>query len=71
MKKQISVREKTTDQRPPKRLLKTLWRSCQSSEARQEKIKSLSHTIHTNGYRIDCRKLADCLITSLLFGLLR
>jgi hypothetical protein len=71
MEKQITVIEKAPSRRQPKLLLKALWRSRQTPEVRQEKIKSLANAIHTNTYRIDCRKLADCLITSLLLGFFR
>jgi anti-sigma28 factor (negative regulator of flagellin synthesis) len=50
-------------------LMKTLLGHRQAPEDRQEKIQSLSRAVRTNSYRIDCRKLADCLITSLLLGL--
>jgi anti-sigma28 factor (negative regulator of flagellin synthesis) len=52
-------------------LMKTLLGHRQAPEDRQEKIQSLSNAVRSNSYRIDCRKLADCLITSLLLGLLR
>ncbi len=58
-------------QRQLKILLKALLRLGRTPEVRQEKVRSLSRALQTNGYRIDCRKLADSLITSLLFGLLR
>lgn len=58
-------------QRQVKILLKALLRLGQTPEVRQEKVRTLSRALRTNGYRIDCRKLADSLITSLLFGLLR
>jgi anti-sigma28 factor (negative regulator of flagellin synthesis) len=51
-----------------------LKKTCQclgrTPEERQEKIQSLSHAIRSNSYRIDCRTLADCLIASLVFGIL-
>ncbi|MGQ9921353.1 MAG: flagellar biosynthesis anti-sigma factor FlgM [Desulfobacca sp.] len=58
-------------QRQLKILLKALLHLGQTPDVRQEKVKKLSTALRTNGYRIDCRKLADSLITSLLFGLLR
>lgn len=43
----------------------------QNPEGRQEKVISLARAIRNNAYRVDCRKLADCLIASMLLGLLR
>ncbi len=60
-----------TTQRQLKILLKALLCIGNLPEVRQEKVRHLSRAIRTNTYRVDCRKLADCLITSLLFGLLR
>lgn len=50
-------------------LMRSLLGHRQLPEDRQEKIQSLSRAVRTNAYRIDCRKLADCLIISLLLGL--
>ena len=55
--------------RHPNILMKSLLGHRQAPEERQEKIQSLSRAVRANAYRIDCRKLADCLITSLLLGL--
>ena len=50
-------------------LLKALMRLGQSPRVRQYRISSLTKAVRQNRYRIDCRKLADCLIAALLFGL--
>ncbi len=71
MKSKITNVAPPATQRQVKILLKALLRLGQAPEVRQEKVRTLSRALQTNGYRIDCRKLADCLITSLLFGLLR
>lgn len=52
-------------------MIKTLLGYRQEREERQEKIESLSNAVQGNAYRLDCRKLADCLIASLVLGLLR
>ena len=52
-------------------LMKNLLASRREWEGRQEKIASLSKAVKSNTYRLDCRKLADCLIAGLLLGLLR
>ena len=57
--------------RQPNNLVTSLLARRQVREERQEKIASLSEAVKSNAYRLDCRKLADCLITSLLLGLLR
>jgi hypothetical protein len=57
--------------RQPNDLMKTLLGRRQVREERQERIASLSNVVKSNAYRIDCRKLADCLIAGLLLGLLR
>jgi len=57
--------------RHPNVLTKTLLGHRQALEDRQKKIQTLSCAVRGNAYRIDCRKLADCLISSLLLGLLR
>jgi hypothetical protein len=57
--------------RQPNNLMTTLLGRRQVREERQEKIASLSKAVKSNAYRIDCRKLADCLIAGLLLGLLR
>ena len=57
--------------RQPNNLMKTLLGCGQVREERPEKIASLAKAIRNNAYRLDCRKLADCLIASLLLGLLR
>ncbi len=71
MEKQTIVIERTPTRRQLKVLMKALWRLRQAPEVRQEKIQPLSKAIRSNSYRVDCRKLADCLITSLLFSILR
>ncbi len=71
MEKQTIVIERASSRRQLKVLMKALLHLGQAPDVRQEKIQPLSNAIRTNAYRIDCRKLADCLITSLLFGLLR
>gem|GEM_PF-6003608 len=58
-------------ERQLKILLKALLRLGREPEVRQEKVQSLSKAVRTKTYRVDCRKLADCLINSLLFGFLR
>jgi hypothetical protein len=55
--------------RRPNSLIKSLLGHRQVPEDRQEKIQSLSRAVRTNAYRIDCRKLADSLISSFLLGL--
>lgn len=54
-----------------KMLAKGLRRLRQAPEVRPEKIHLLSRAIRSNTYHVDSRKLADCLITSLLLGFLR
>lgn len=71
MEKQTIIIEGATTRRQLKVLMKALRRLRQAPEVRQEKIHPISNAIRNNSYRIDCRKLADCLITSLMFGLLR
>lgn len=50
-------------------ILKALFRVEPLPEVRHDKVNSLSQAIRTKTYRIDTRKLADCLIVSLLLGL--
>jgi anti-sigma28 factor (negative regulator of flagellin synthesis) len=69
MEKKLTDMEKASCRRQPKVLLRTLWRTRQAPEARQERIKTLAQAIHGNTYRMDCRKLADCLIAGLLMGI--
>jgi hypothetical protein len=57
--------------RQPQVVMKTLQGGRPDLDDRQEKIQSLSNAVRNNSYRLDCRKLADCLIASLLLGLLR
>ena len=57
--------------RQAKVLMKTLLGVRQDREERQKNIAPLSKAVRSNAYRIDCRKLADCLIAGLLLGLLR
>jgi len=71
MKTESANMAPTATQHQVKILLKALLRLGQTPEVRQEKVRKLSQALRTNGYRVDCRKLADSLITSLLFGLLR
>ena len=71
MRTETPKRVSVTTQHQLKILLKALLRLRGLPEVREEKVRSLSRAIITNTYRIDCRKLADCLISSLLFGLLR
>jgi hypothetical protein len=71
VQKKINLLEKAPPQKQTKVFLKAIRRPCQAPEGGPDKIKSLSYAVHTNTYRIDCRKLADCLIASLLMGFLR
>lgn len=52
-------------------LMKTSRGSNPAPEDRHAEVASLAKAIHDNAYRLDCRKLADCLIASLLLGLLK
>ena len=52
-------------------LLQTFLSCGQVREERREKIACLSKAIRSNAYRVDCRKLTDCLIAGLLLGLIR
>lgn len=59
---------------PPKHrniVMKALLHLRQIPEVRQDKVQPLRKAIRTNSYRIDYRKLADCLISSMLLGLLK
>jgi anti-sigma28 factor (negative regulator of flagellin synthesis) len=58
-------------ERQLKILLKALLRLGSEPEVRREKVQALSQAVRTKTYQVDVRKLADCLINSLLFGLLR
>jgi anti-sigma28 factor (negative regulator of flagellin synthesis) len=73
--KYMENRAKVIEHTPPRQqlrvIMKAILRVRQAPEIRQEKIQPLHHAIRANTYRIDCRKLADCLIASLMFGLLR
>ena len=71
MEKQTIAIERVRSRRQLKILMKALLRLGQAPDVRQEKIQPLANAIRSNAYRIDCRKLADCLISSLMFGLLR
>jgi hypothetical protein len=71
MEKKITFIETAPPRRQPKVLLQAFWRPRRAPEDGPEKMQSLVQAVQTNTYRIDCRKLADCLIASLLMGLLR
>jgi hypothetical protein len=71
MKKPHLSMVQVPDRRQADGLMKTLLRSRQTPEERPEKIDSLTKAIRNNAYRLDCRKLADCLIAGLLLGLLK
>jgi hypothetical protein len=71
VQKKKDLLEKAPPGKQTKVFLKALRRPCQAPEGGPEKMQSLSHAVHTNTYRIDCRKLADCLIAGLLMGFLR
>lgn len=71
MKKPHLTLVPVSDRRQTDGLKKTVLRSGQTTEERPEKIASLTKAIRNNTYRLDCRKLADCLIAGLLLGLLK
>jgi anti-sigma28 factor (negative regulator of flagellin synthesis) len=71
MKKPNLTLVQHSDRRQADGPMETVLRSRPAPEARSEKIASLSKAIRNNAYRLDCRKLADCLIASLLLGLLK
>jgi anti-sigma28 factor (negative regulator of flagellin synthesis) len=71
MEKQYFGMARVSSCRQPQVVMKTLQGRCPDLDERQEKIQSLSKAIRNNAYRLDCRKLADCLIASLLLGLPR
>lgn len=52
-------------------VIKALLHLRQAPDLRQDKVQPLSKAIRTSTYRIDYRKLADCLISSMLLGLLK
>jgi hypothetical protein len=68
MKNQTIAIERPPTRRQLKVLLKALLRVRQAPELRSHKLQPLTATVRTNTYRVDCRKLADCLIASLLLG---
>lgn len=68
MKNQSLNPECLPTRRQLKVVLKALLRVRQSPELRSRKVKPLTAAVRTNTYRVDCRKLADCLIASLLLG---
>ena len=71
MRKERSSSAPPEIQRQLKLLLKAFLRLGRTPEIRQERVRSISQEVRKKSYRIDCRKLADCIITGLLFGLLR
>jgi hypothetical protein len=71
MKKPHLTLVQNSDRRQADGLMNTLLRPRLAPEERPEKIASLTKAIRNNAYRLDCRKLADCLIAGLLLGLLR
>jgi anti-sigma28 factor (negative regulator of flagellin synthesis) len=70
MKNQPTVIATTPPRQQLRVIMKAIMRLPQAPEVRQEKIQPLHNAIRANTYRIDCRKLADCLIASLVLGLL-
>jgi hypothetical protein len=68
MKNQPLVIECTPTRRQLKVLLKAILRVRQAPEVRYHKLQPLTAAVGSNTYRVDCRKLADCLIASLLLG---
>ncbi len=49
-------------------ILKAWFRLKPLPEVRDDKVNSLAQAIRNKTYNIDTRKLADCLIVSLLLG---